>query len=99
MLTRWGIQTGFGSSTPTPGQDAASAESLENLPTLMPDLPWLLISTDGPALGQSPGPPAGPADAPQVLAPTPLRPAGCAGGPWAQPVSPTRGLLGHSAVT
>lgn len=44
MLTPWGIQTGFSSSTPTPGQDAASAESLESLPTLMPDLPWLLIS-------------------------------------------------------
>lgn len=42
--------------TSTAGQDAASAESQESLPTLMPNGPFLLTSTDGPALGQSQGP-------------------------------------------
>ena len=81
-LTPRGIQTGSGNrrhSISTPGQDTASAESRESLPTLTPNLPRLLISTDSrPALLQALQTPLG-------ARPTPLRPAGCSGGPWAQP--------------
>ena len=81
MLTPWGIQTGLSSSTPAPGQDAASAESLESLPTLLPGLPWLLIPTDGPALLQAPQTPLGGSPPPRsgqqvVRAVTYQRPAG-----------------------
>ena len=93
MLTSWGIQTGLSSSTPAPGQDAASAESLESLPTLLPGLPWLLIPTDGPALLQAPQTPLGgsppPRSGQQVVREVPGPSRG----------SPTRGLLGRSAAT
>ena len=86
--------------TSTAGQDAAS-ESQESLPTLMPNGPFLLTSTDGPALGQSQGPSSlQPADAPQTLAPDPAQP-GRSLRRCLEPgrASPTRDLLGHSAVT
>ena len=49
----------------------------------MPDLPRLLISIDRPP-ADSRRPSCRPCRRPLVLAPTPLRPAGCSGGPWAQ---------------
>ena len=70
--------------TSTAGQDVASAESQESLPTVMPNGPFLLTSTDSPALGQSQGPPqARSLQTPlRCSPPTPPSPAGCSAGAW-----------------
>lgn len=95
MLTPRGIQTGSGNSghsISTPGQDAASAESRESLLTLTPDLPQLLIST----VAQ---PSCRPCRCPSVLAPPHSGQRAAQEAPGPSRASPTRALLGHSAVT